>query len=116
MVSGLYFTFELSSNTSIQIACPSNDPIYKVDHDKLAKHFGNREDDPDNTRFLAIAKIFPREIYKYIETGKETDGHLSLVVVLEDGYDKARLEETPMPSFDQRGATEILTAGVWLAF
>lgn len=89
---------------------------YKVDYDKLAKRFGNREDDPDNTRFLAIVKLFPRETYKYIETGEEPDGHLSLVVVLEDGYDKARLEETPMPPFDQRGATEILTAGVWPAF
>jgi len=42
----------------------------------------------------------------YIETGEKSDG---LVVVLEDGYDKARLEETSMPPFDQRGATEILT-------
>jgi hypothetical protein len=86
---------------------------YKLDHDKLAKRFGRRRDDPDNTRFMPIVRKFPRGSYKYIGVGEEQDGHLSLVVVLEDGYDKERLEEMAMPSFDQRGASEILTAGVW---
>ncbi len=89
---------------------------YKVDREKLAKRFGHREADPENTRFLPIARLFPRESYKYIAAGEEPDEHISLVVVLEDGPDKSSLENSPMPDFDQKGAGEILTEGVWSKF
>ena len=82
----------------------------------FAKRYGHREDDPKNTRFLPIVALFPRESYKYIETGEEPDGHISLVVVLEDEFDKSSLEKMPMPDFDLRGAGEIMTEGVWPKF
>ena len=89
---------------------------YKVDREKLAKCYAHREDDPENTRFLPIVALFPRESYKYIETGEEPDGHISFVVVLEDEFDKSSLEKMPMPDFDLRGAGEIMTEGVWPKF
>jgi hypothetical protein len=49
----------------------------------------------------------------YIAAGQDSDGNYSLVVVLDDGNNKSKLEESPMPEFDLRGAGEIMTAGVW---
>jgi hypothetical protein len=49
----------------------------------------------------------------YIAAGQGSNGKHSLVVVLDDGDDKAELENSPLPEFDQKGAGEILTAGVW---
>jgi hypothetical protein len=87
---------------------------YKVNLDKITRLYGvTSEEDPDNTRFLDIVRIFPRESYKYIGGGFESDGRLEFVVVLDEGNDKATLENSPMPEFDQKGTGEILTAGVW---
>lgn len=86
---------------------------YKVDLLKVTKRFGVREDDPHNLRFLSITRLFPQDSYKYIGTGEEADGRVELIVVLAEGDDKAQLEKSPMPSFNQKGAGEILTAGVW---
>ncbi|KAM6496991.1 hypothetical protein JOM56_007464 [Amanita muscaria] len=76
------------------------------------KPFGNGEDDPDNTRFFRIVKLFPRETYQYIETWEDADGKFSLVLVLDDGPDKETLEKTPIPPFDQRGAEKVLDVDV----
>jgi len=45
---------------------------------------------------LSIWKQFPLD-YEYIEAGEEPDGHIVLVVVLADGYDRERLEGLDMP-------------------
>jgi hypothetical protein len=44
---------------------------------------------------MAIFQLFPRE--SYIGAGEAKDGHLSLVVVLADGYYKSALEGRSMP-------------------
>jgi hypothetical protein len=69
---------------------------YKVDRAKLETTYGKRENDPENTRFLTIWKQFPLD-YEYIEAGEEPDGHIALVVVLADGYDRERLEGLDIP-------------------
>ena len=85
---------------------------YKIDHTKLEKTYGKREDDLENTRFCSIWKQFPLD-YLYIETGEEPDGHIALVVVLADGYDRERLEGLDMPSLG--GAYEkVFTPGIWI--
>ena len=56
--------------------------------------YGKRENDPGNMRFLSIWKQFPLD-YQYIEAGEEPDGHIALVVVLADGYDR----ETRRPRY-----------------
>ena len=70
---------------------------YKIDHDKLSKTYGNRKDDPENTRFLSIWKKFPLP-YLYLATGKEPGGRGSLVLVMVDGYNKEEVEEKPIPN------------------
>jgi hypothetical protein len=84
---------------------------YKVDRTKLERTYGKREDDPENTRFLPIWKQFPLD-YEYIEAGEEPDGHIALVVVLADGYDRERLERLEMPCLS--GVYEkVFTPGIW---
>ena len=80
---------------------------YKVDFDKLRARFGTDEDNPNNTRFLPIVEIFPRDSYLYITTGRDPNDKYYLVVVPDDGGDQAELESRPMPEFDLRGAESI---------
>ena len=69
---------------------------YKVDRDKLKAMYGRREDDPENTRFLAIWEKFPLH-FKYLGNRREPDGNVALVLVLKDGYNRERLETTAIP-------------------
>ena len=55
---------------------------YKVDRDKLKATYGSREDDPENTRFLAIWEKFPLD-FKYPGSEKESDEDIALVLVLD---------------------------------
>ena len=89
---------------------------YKVDLDKVTEHFGTKDHDPHNTRFLAIVQIFPRTSYMYIGGGEDLKGNIDLVVVLDEADTRAELEGRPMPDFDLRGADEIMTEGVWEKF
>jgi hypothetical protein len=89
---------------------------YKVDLKKLTERFGAPKDDPHNMIFLSVVELFPRGAYKYVGGGFEEDGSLSLVMVLDDGDDKAKLENSPMPEFNQMGLEATLTAGVWKNF
>ena len=85
---------------------------YKIDREKLQKKFGNREDDPENTRFVSLWKHFPHP-FKYIDCGKEPGGHISLVVVLEDADERESLEGIDLPSLG--GAyDEVFTPGIWV--
>ena len=60
---------------------------YKVDLDKVTARFGTDEHDPNNTRFLFIVDIFPRDSYLYITTGRDPNDKYYLAVVLDDGDD-----------------------------
>jgi len=70
-----------------------------------------REDDPENTRFLAIWEKFPLD-FKYLENGREPDGNIALVLVIKDGYDRECLEKTAIPSLCAP-YTNVFTAGIW---
>ena len=85
---------------------------YKIDHDKLQDRYGNREDDPQNVRFLSLWKNFPMP-FQYLATAKEPGGHLSPVVVLAYGYDSEALEQEPMAVLSEP-YTEVFTPGIWV--
>jgi hypothetical protein len=85
---------------------------YKIDYAKLEKTYGNREDDPENIRFMAIWKEFPLP-FKYIESGQEPGGHIALVVVLADGYDREELEGFDMPPLSAT-YEKVFTPGIWI--
>ncbi|SRR6266702_3701465 len=67
---------------------------YKIDHDKI-RSLRHRKDDPQNVRFLSLWRKFPLP-FLYLATGKEPGDHVSLVVVLADGYDREALDRVPM--------------------
>ena len=95
-----------------------SDPLfikgYKIDHAKLEKTYGKREDDPGNTRFLPIWKQLPLD-YKYIESAEESDGHIVLVVVLADRYDREELEALAIPPLS--GPYEkVFMLGIWTRY
>ncbi|KAF8315782.1 uncharacterized protein EI90DRAFT_3159021 [Cantharellus anzutake] len=86
---------------------------YKVDLTKIRETYGTRPEDPDNSRFLAIWEKFPLP-FKYLGNGDEPHGHVALVLVLEDGYDKADLEGKEIPAL---GAPydSVFTPGIWVS-
>jgi len=84
---------------------------YKIDRVKLEQTYGRRPDDPENTRFLPIWKKFPLP-FKYLATGEEPDGHVSLVVVLEDSYDRESLEKKDIPPLGDV-YEKVFTAEMW---
>jgi hypothetical protein len=86
---------------------------YKIDRDKLKAMYGSREDDPENTRFLPIWEKFPLP-FKYLGNGMEPDGDNSLVLVLEDAYDRESLENTVIPSLSAP-YTKVFTSGIWVS-
>ena len=85
---------------------------YKVDRDKLKAKYGSREDDPENVRFLSIWQKFPLH-FKYLGNGRESDGSIALVLVLEDGYDRESLEQAVIPPLTTP-YTKVFTPGIWV--
>jgi len=85
---------------------------YKVDLAKLTETYGSRPDDPENSRFLAIWEKFPLP-FKYLGNGKEPDGHIALVMVIEDGDDRDCLEAKNIPSLGYP-YDSVFTPGVWI--
>ena len=86
---------------------------YKVDLDKITRNYGTREDDPDNSRFLPIWKIFPHP-YLYIGGGMENDD-IYVVVVLAEGLTREELEEQPIVALGEPYTT-VFTPGIWVRF
>jgi len=86
---------------------------YKVDRDKIKATYGSTENDPENIRFLAIWKKFPLP-FKYLGNGREPDGSIALVLVLEDEYDRERLEKIEIPSLTAP-YTKAFTPGIWVS-
>ncbi|KAH9178819.1 hypothetical protein EDB89DRAFT_1901595 [Lactarius sanguifluus] len=85
---------------------------YKIDRVKLQQAYGNRPDDPQNTRFLPIWEHFPLP-FKYLASIEE-NGDLTLVMVLEDGYDRKSLEGKDIPLLGGVYET-VFTPGVWVS-
>ncbi|KAH9044585.1 hypothetical protein EDB85DRAFT_1885056 [Lactarius pseudohatsudake] len=85
---------------------------YKIDRVKLQQTYGNRPDDPQNTRFLPIWEHSPLP-FKYLASIEEENADLTLVMVLEDGYDRKSLEGKDIPLLG--GVYEsVFTSGVWV--
>ncbi|KAF9479924.1 hypothetical protein BDN70DRAFT_878228 [Pholiota conissans] len=89
---------------------------YRVDTDKIAQMF-----DMPRSRALDYKPMIVRNInrgsYKYIGTGYEPDGHINMMIVMDDGYNAAELMRTPMPPSEDGVllsiARHICTPCVW---
>ena len=94
---------------------------YKLDGKKIRSRFPRGEFDLDEHYethyYLPIINNIPETAYKFVGCGVEPDGHLVLVLVLEDGYDRKALEGiiTP-PASLPKASLNVLTAGIWSAF
>ncbi|KAH9975024.1 hypothetical protein BGW80DRAFT_1299619, partial [Lactifluus volemus] len=63
---------------------------------------------------IPIINTIPETAYKYVGCGVESDGDLSLVLVLEDGYDRAALESViTTPDAFPKASLSVLTLGIW---
>ena len=92
---------------------------YKLDRQKIRNMFPREEHEPDENYELAwyrlIVEGIPETAYKYVGCGVEPDGHLNLVLVLDDGYDKLKMQEIgvkPLETLPQQ-ALQLLTPGIW---
>lgn len=68
------------------------------------------------TWYSAILDCIPEIAYKYVGRGVESDGHLNLVVVIEDGRDEeASKKGNVEPEDEILGgiAEDVLTPGIW---
>jgi hypothetical protein len=93
---------------------------YKLDREKIRHTFPKEDGDPDENYELLwyqpIINQIPETVYKYVGGGVEADGHLNLLLVLEDGYDKAPLTKGDFKPEDETLAMiakEVLTFGIW---
>ena len=82
---------------------------YKIEHAKLEQNHGRRQDDSDN---MKSPPKFPLP-FKYLGLGRDLDGHLSLVLVIEDAFDRESLERIEIPPIgpDYEG---FFTQGIWV--
>ncbi|KAI9432686.1 hypothetical protein H4582DRAFT_2191640 [Lactarius indigo] len=86
-----------------------------IDRDKLHANFGSTEEDPENVRFLYLWKHFPSP-FLYLAPEKEPEWNdICLVVVLEDGYDRAALEQEPIVELSE-SYTTVFTPGIWVKY
>jgi len=92
---------------------------YKLDRQKIRNTFPREEHEPDENYELAwyrlIVEGIPETAYKYVGCGVEPDGHLNLVLVLDDGYDKLKMKEISVkpPETLPQQALQLLTPGIW---
>ena len=92
---------------------------YKLDRQKIRNTFPREEHQPDDNYELAwyrpIVERIPETAYKYVGCGVEPNGRLNLVLVLEDGYHKSKLQEIGVkpPETLPQQALQLLTLGIW---
>ena len=93
---------------------------FKLDREKIRRHFPREENEPEGsyemTWYSAILDCIPETAYKYVGRGVESDGHLNLVVVIEDGRDEEALKKGSVESQDEilaKIAEDVLTPGIW---
>jgi hypothetical protein len=92
---------------------------YKLDPQKIRHTFPREEHEPDETYeftwYQPIIELIPETAYKYVGCGVEPDGHLNLVLVLNEGNDEAKMKErgiSPPETLPQQ-ALQLLTPGIW---
>ena len=94
---------------------------YKLDRQKIRTVFKRKDGEPEESYdfkwIKPIINTIPETAYSYVGNGLEPDGHLNLVLVLEDGYDEAALKasDVQIPETLPQGSLKVLTAGIWLS-
>jgi hypothetical protein len=91
---------------------------YKLDHQKIRSQFPKEgpegETNYELSYHIPIINTIPETAYKYVGCGVESDGDLSLVLVLEDGYDRTALESVvTTPDAFPKASLSVLTLGIW---
>jgi hypothetical protein len=91
---------------------------YKLDRQKIRSRFPKEgfeaETSYELSYYIPIITHIPETAYKYVGCGVESDGHLNLVLVLEDGYDRTALEGVvTTPDAFPKASLNVLTLGIW---
>jgi hypothetical protein len=93
---------------------------FKLDREKIRRQFPREGDEPEGsyemTWYSAILDCIPETAYKYVGCGVKSDGHLNLVVVIEDGCDEEALKKESAEPKDEilaKIAEDVLTPGIW---
>jgi hypothetical protein len=91
---------------------------YKLDRQKIRSRFPREdyesEDNYELNYYKPIITHIPETAYKYVGCGVESDGHLNLVLVLEDGYDQTALDGIiTTPDTLPEASLNVLTPGIW---
>lgn len=67
--------------------------------------------------YIPIIDNIPETAYKYVGCGVEADGSLNLVLVVEDGYDRSKMETgVRCPETLPQQALQLLTLGMWPSY
>ncbi|KAH9013046.1 hypothetical protein EDB84DRAFT_1278398 [Lactarius hengduanensis] len=93
---------------------------YKIDREKIRARFPRDELDTATNYELSyykpILEDIPDTVYQYIGCGREPNGEIIVVLVLEDGYDRSALEANDIVAPDTligSPVLSVLTPGVW---
>ena len=93
---------------------------FKLDDAKIRGCFARQpqdtEPDWEANWYETIIDRIPRTAYIEVSAGVEPNGETFLVIVLDQGYDREKLEETPIYTEDEmlaQAAKHVLTPGIW---
>ena len=68
---------------------------------------------------IPIVETIPRDAYKYVQNGYESDDSINFMIVIEDGADEQELMKSPVWSSDKTLAAigrAVCTPGIWPSF
>ncbi|PPQ93554.1 hypothetical protein CVT25_005521 [Psilocybe cyanescens] len=92
---------------------------YRLDMFKISKTVPLEPNSRPDDWVIPIVDTIPRDAYKRVQNGYESDNSLNVMIVLEDGVDEQELMRSPVTSSDKTlvdiGCT-ICTPGIWPSF
>lgn len=89
---------------------------YRLDMSKISKTLPLEPNKRPDDWVIPIVETIPRDAYKCIQNGYESDNSINVMIVIEDGADKQELMKSPVASSDKTLAAighAICTPGIW---
>ncbi|KAF8806197.1 hypothetical protein BYT27DRAFT_7168552 [Phlegmacium glaucopus] len=92
---------------------------YKLDLSKISQTFNVQPPDRPDDWVISIIECIPRDAYKHIGNGYETNDKINVMIVIEDGRDEKELMKSSVISSDKTLADigrKICTLAIWPCF
>jgi hypothetical protein len=92
---------------------------YRLDMSKIGKVVPLKPNRRIDDWVIPIIDTIPRDAYKCVNNGYESDDSINVMIVIEDGVDEQELMKSPVTASDKTLAAigrAICTPGIWPSF